>query len=649
MRSLNIKYISNRPNQEHLSFKIEPLESVELPNACCLDLETTGLIFNKNKILMVILGNSEIQYVIDYCSVDKGLLKEKMSKVQLFIGHNLSFDLPFLMYNKFDFDLDTIYDTMETELTLVKGTAHSVSLKNTVKRRLNIDTFDKGITIEFTLMNGDNPFFDDRHIKYAAEDILYLEDLTKEQLKFIVKYNQQELSDYNNNMVIVVSKMKVDGIFVNKDKWMKLYHTNLAKVDQLEVLMDNELARLGLKQRKKRVKERTLQADLFGIGTDVCNKNLDNINYSSSDQIKDIFKFFGQPIPTAKKKKKGGTYEDTDTTGIKELEEYILNRPKSILKDFLLTLLGYKVLKKRISSFGKEFMAKHLDDFSKVHPSYLVNRTATGRLASRNPNAQNIPRVKDYRECFEAEGDNLLWTCDLGSAELRILASLADDKKMKELYNNGEDLHSYLATPVYRYIFNDNTVTITKKTHPDFRNSMKTINFGIAYGASGSKVAKVLDISKQKGEVVLKIMRGEIPSAFEFLEKQEHTAQTVGKIIFEEKWNQVRYFEAILKGGIELTPSKKAGVGREGKNVALQGINSQMIKLAMVNIYRYICERSLKSKIVLSVHDELVIEFPPEEIEHTDIFEKIMIESSNYFLDGVEMEVEKNIGKCWDK
>jgi DNA polymerase-1 len=340
--------------------------------------------------------------------------------------------------------------------------------------------------------------------------------------------------------------------------------------------------------------------------------------------------------------------ESKDTTGANELAEYLLEHPTSPIKDFLVLLLEYKIIKKRISTYGREFLIQHCDDNNKIHPTYRVNRTATGRLSSSEPNAQNIPNKKEFRSCFIGENDNLLWTADLSSAELRILASLSDDETLKKLFRDGEDLHSYLATPVLRYLSGDKEVTVTKKTHPEFRTTMKTVNFSLVYGASATKVGKVLNVSKQKAERVLEILKSVIPNALTYLERQEIKGQTHGKIVFDEIWNQARYFEPVLKKE-NVSREKMAGIGREAKNAAIQGVNSQMLKFAMVNIFNYLRENKLKSRMAINVHDELVVETFPDEIEHCEQFERILISSSNYFLSGVEMQVESNLGKEWSK
>lgn len=650
--SKQILFVSERSLP--VSFETIPLEQVSLSDTSTLDLETTGLVFNYHKILLVILSNEQYVYVVDYNFVRRSDLFDKMSNVKLFLGHNLSFDLPFLIEEGFTIRTGQVYDTMETELTLVKGTKESVSLLNTLKRRLGIDVLDKSITEEFTYMSVNNCYFEDRHIRYAGEDVLYLEQIRDKQMNFVRANNQEELVQLNNNMVVVASYMKFYGMYINVEKWMAIYYENLKKCDQIEVELDKELALLGLEQ-KKRVKQRTVQLDAFDVlkGEDIVNKNLNHINYGSPDQIKNIFRYFNEPIPKATKKVKGVS-EEKETTGTGELEQFLIRRPNSKLAPFIKKLIEYRVYQKRVSTYGKSFIEEHVSKKTgRIHPDFKINRTATGRLSSNNPNAQNIPALKEYRECFEGQGENLIYTCDLSSAELRILASLSSDTTLQKLYRDGEDLHGYLATPVYRYLFNDKTAVVDKKNHSDFRNRMKSVNFGIAYGASGSKVAQVLNIEKGKGDHVLDIISEVIPNAFNFLEEQRQVGMEVGIITFDDIYNQKRYFEKVVRRGrgedVMISASELAGYGREAMNCRLQGVNGQMIKLALVTIFDYICDKGLKSRIISSVHDEIVIEVDPNEKEHCDFYRKAMIECSNYFLRGVEMEVEDKLLKVWSK
>lgn len=634
---MNIIFVTEREHP-HISFTKIGLEQAEFPLYSALDLETTGLIFNKDEILLVVLGNKDVQYVIDWCSVDKELLFYKMANISKFIGHNLSFDLPWLISRGHNFYTGQIYDTMEAELTLIKGTAHSVSLKETVKRRLNIDTFDKGITKEFTFMNRNDPFFEDRHIEYAAKDIIYLEDVRVEQENYLAKYGQQELTAYNNDMVIVTSYMKVAGMYVDKEQWMKLYYENLRRADQLEVELDEELNKLGLRQ-KKRVKQRTLQTDISGGAIDVVNKNINNINYSSPAQIVDIFRSLKQPIPKS-------TKEDKNSIGTPTLQQYLIDRPDTPLKNFINKLIEYKDLSKKCNAFGKSWLEDFVDSDSRVRAQFKINRTTTGRLSCSDPNLQQIPADQRYRSCFVGEGDNLIWGADLSGAELKILASLSGDTVMLDLIKNNGDIHGYAATKVLRYLSGDETIIVDKNNNKDFRTKMKNVIFGLSYGASPNKIAELLDISKYRAEEVYKILKNTFPQTFEYLEKVASFGVSNGYVTFEKKWNGRRWFPEMFG---TYNNSQKSAVERYCKNSPIQGTNAVMIKKAMVDIFKYLEQNNLKSKLIASVHDEILIEVVPEEVEHCNTFEKIMLEASNYFLDGVEMEVESYVEKYWKK
>lgn len=634
---MNIIFVTERDCPQ-VSFTKKKLRDVTFPTYSALDLETTGLIFNKDEVLLVVLGDKDVQYVIDWCSVNKLILYQKMGKIKRFIGHNLSFDLPWLIERGLDFYTGQIYDTMETELTLIKGTAHSVSLKETVKRRLGIDTFDKGITKEFTFMNRNDPFFEDRHIEYAAKDIVYLDGVRVQQENYLSKYGQKELTSYNNDMVIVTSYMKVAGMYVDKEQWMKLYYENLRRADQLEVELDEELNKLGLKQ-KKRVKQRTLQTDIL-VGTiDVVNKNINNINYSSPAQIVDIFRSLKQPIPKSAK-------EDKNSIGTPTLQQYLIDRPDTPLKNFIIKLIEYKDLSKKCNAFGKSWLEDFVDQDSRVRAQFKINRTTTGRLSCSDPNLQQIPADQRYRSCFIGEEDNLIWGADLSGAELKILASLSGDTVMLDLIKNNGDIHGYAATKVLRYLSGDESIIVDKNNNKDFRTKMKNVIFGLSYGASPNKIAELLDISKFKAEEVYKILKNTFPQTFEYLEKVASFGVSNGYVTFEKKWNGRRWFPEMFG---TYNNSQKSAVERYCKNSPIQGTNAVMIKKAMVALHKYIEENNLKSKLIASVHDEILIEVDKDEVEHCGTFEKIMLEASNYFLDGVEMEVESYVEKYWKK
>lgn len=636
----NIIFISDRVSP-HITFKKESLTNIELPLVSCLDLETTGLKFNVDEILLVILGDENVQYVVDYLFVDHDVLKEKMSKVSLFIGHNLSFDLPFLIERGFSFNTGQIYDTMESELSLVKGTSKSVSLQNTTERRLNFTPYDKGLTIVFTTLSKTNPHFTDSLIEYGATDILYLKQIKQVQEQFLDKFNQRELAYLNNDMTVVVSYMKVRGIKVDVSKWLALQRENERQVDQLEILMDDELNKVGLKQ-KKRVKRRDLQTDIFGGGTVGVNKNVNNINYSSSSQVIGVFSSLGQKIPKSAK-------EDKNSMGEATLQQYLINNEKTILKPFIEHLIEYKKVSKRTTSFGKDWIDKFVDSDGRVRATLKINRTATGRFSCTDPNLQQIPAVQSYRDCFVASDDYVIWGADYSGAELKILASLSKDTTMLQILGEGGDLHGYAATKVLRYLKNDDSLIVDKNNNKDFRTKMKNVIFGLIYGAGVSKIAELLDISKIKAESVYKILSETFPQAFDYLEKIAKFGVDNGYVVINDRYNQRRWFEKAFSG--TFTSADKSAVERYCKNTPIQGTNGEMMKLAMSQMFNYLRSNNIDGHLLMTIHDEVLVEINKKEnVEQvTSDLKNIMLTCGNYFLDGIKMEVEDYIDTKWVK
>jgi DNA polymerase I-like protein with 3'-5' exonuclease and polymerase domains len=636
-----IYFVTSR-KLDDVSFPRIDLAQINLPKTCCLDLETTGLIFNKHQILLVVLGNKAIQYVVDYLFVDKDLLKQKMSGVRTFIGHNLSFDLPFLINEGFDFNTDQIYDTLETELTLVKGTSESVSLTNTTKRRLNIEPYDKGLTILFTYLSKDYPLFTDSLIEYAATDILHLEDIRDEQMRFIEKYKQEKLTKYNNDLVVVTSYMKVRGIKVNKLKWIDLYYKNLRRADELELLMDEELSVVGLKQ-KKRVKQRTIQLDLLGGGVDVENKNTQNINYGSPAQIVEIFNALRLPTPKSAK-------EDKKSIGRATLQQYLISYQNTPLKKFIEHLLEYKEVSKRASSFGKKWYEENVDSDGKVRASLKINRTTTGRFSSSSPNLQQIPSSQDYRDCFVASEGYVIWGADYSGAELKILASLSKDEKMLEILSTGAELHGYAATQVLRYLKKDSTLVVDKNNNKEFRGKIKNVIFGLVYGASSNKISELLDISKDKGEEVFKILKKTFPQAFDYLEKVAIFGVENGYVLANNIFNQRRWFPEVFSCK-KLTGSQSSAIERYCKNTPIQATNSNMMKVAMVEMFEFIRVNNIDAHLLMTIHDEILVEINKnEQVELiAQQLKGIMLSSADMFLDGIKMEVEDYLSTNWTK
>jgi len=799
---VNIIFVSDTPSKHFVTYptidfgafntQFDELRSNERTLQVILDLETTGLTFNKNETLLIALApyDLSVYYVIDWVSVFKSSydlsMFQRSLKDCMIYGHNLGFDLPFMMERGFSFKPDHIYDTMIVEQTLVKGTMLSVSLLNTIDRRCKVRPLDKEIRKEFPLMSPVHPTFSDRHIKYACEDLAWIPQIEQEQLSYVHKYNQLELIQLNNKMVYVNAKMKVAGMPVNEEKWMSLYRDHIKRADELEVELDEELNKIGLKQRK-RLKERTTQLGINDTEVERVNKNIGNINYGSSSQLLDIFYTLGIPRPRKDK-------EDKDSMGEASVRQYMIERKKSIIIPFLNKLLEYKDVSKRANTFGKRWIDEHLDSDGKIRADFKINSTTTGRMSCieenqlvitnygykkikdiesdhhkvltidsegkftyqkveavlrrgfkflykikfntsflsiftsilatgdhrirlndgitwkrvdelvagdilfgsevlndyekrfskkhivvnkieeygydmtydlsvennhnffasgvnvhncSSPNLQQIPRLAQFRQCFEAPSGYKMWTADYASAELRIMASLSGDAVMLDLLAKDADLHGYCATKVYRYLYNDPEAIVDKKNHTEFRTAMKNVIFGLSYGAGIGKIAELLDISKSRAEEVYKLLFDIFPSAFAFLESNADIGGRNGYIVFDDVLNQIRWFPELLNGNRSKTNISIAQ--RASKNSPIQGVNGQMVKKALVDIDRYIEEKELSSHIISTVHDEIVVLVAEGEEEHCDNFGKLMRDAGSYFLKGIEMGIESELANSWSK
>jgi len=645
---MNIIFVSNSPSKHFVTYP-----TISLEQFCwefnwnkkkwLLDLETTGLTFNKNQMLLIALAPDDLSsyYAIDWVSVKDSLLWKyfvQEFKELNFTGHNLGFDLPFMLERGFEFRPNNIYDTMIVEQTLTKGTMESVSLQNTIGRRCKTFPLDKSIRMEFPLMSPTSPSFADRHIKYACEDLEWIPKIVVEQKKYLDKYDQNKLVELNNKMVYVNAKMKVAGMPVDRDKWIDLYHSNIKEADRLEVDLDQELIKIGLPQRK-RVKQRSVQLSIVG-DIDVVNKNLGNINFGSPSQLLDIFYALNLPRPTKSR-------EDKDSMGEASVKQYMIKHKTSPIIPFLTKLLEYKNLSKKANTFGKKWIEKHLEDDGRVRSSFKINTTVTGRLSSNSPNLQQIPSDKAFRQCFVAPDGYKVWTADYSSAELRIMASLSGDVVMLDLIRRGADLHGYVATRVYRYLFDDPDAVVDKKNHTEFRTAIKNVIFGLSYGAGVGKIGELLDISKARAENVYDLLCDIFPQAFEMLEKNGMFAVQNGYIVFDKILNQRRWFGEILKGNKNKTVT--SSVMRQAKNAPIQGVNGQMVKEALCIVDSYIESHNLESHIVASVHDEIVILVRDGEESHCETFHRLMVDAGSMYLVDIEMGVDSGIDSSWNK
>ena len=253
----------------------------------------------------------------------------------------------------------------------------------------------------------------------------------------------------------------------------------------------------------------------------------------------------------------------------------------------------------------------------RVHTSYNQTIAATGRLSSSDPNLQNIPirtaLGNEIRKAFVAHKGNILLSADYSQVELRIVASLADDEKMIEAFKSGEDIHARTAA----FMFDVPIDEVTK----DMRSSAKEVNFGVLYGMGAWGLASRRKISREKARDFIERYFNVYQGVFEFLEHTRVTAQEQGYV--ETLMGRKRYLPEIYSGMRQV----RASAERMAVNFPVQGTAADILKIAMIEIYKKLPTVSQKSRMILQVHDELVFEVPEADAKQVARFVKQEMES----------------------
>src|SRR5699024_6017835 len=265
-------------------------------------------------------------------------------------------------------------------------------------------------------------------------------------------------------------------------------------------------------------------------------------------------------------------------------------------------ILRYRSLKKLTTTYI-DGLIKLIGEDGKIHSTFNQNITATGRISSTDPNLQNIPiRTEEgrlIRRAFVAEENHYLLDGDYSQIELRVLAHLADDEVMIEAFKNDADIHTKTASEVFHVEMDEVT--------PLQRSNAKAVNFGIVYGISDYGLSKDLEISRAE--------------AREYIDKYKATYPGIKKYMDDivEDGKENGYVETIMhrRRYIPELSSKNFNIRGFGERVALntpiQGSAADIIKIAMVRVFEKLRKGNYKSKLLLQVHDELIIEAPEEE------------------------------------
>ena len=514
------------------------------------------------------------------------------------VGQNIKFDFIILKAN--GIEINPVEDTMLISYTLDAGTnRHNLDLLSEI--HLN----HKTISYKELVGSGKNKlnFSDidiDKATEYAAEDAdvtLRLYNYLKERLDN-EKLNKIYES-FEKPMIKLLSTLEFNGI----------------KVDDLYLKKLSKKFEEKLKKIEKEIY--SIAGKEFNIGSP---KQLGEIIYN---ELK---------IAKLKKTKKGSL-----ATSANILEDLALTGHK-----FPKLILEWRQVFKLKNTYS-DALQDHISKKTKrVHTSFLLAATNTGRLASSDPNLQNIPIKsedgREIRKAFIADKKNILISADYNQIEMRILADMADVKELKKAFKNNEDIHSLTASQVFN-------VPI-KKVNDDLRRKAKTINFGIIYGITQYGLAKQISVTNQEALDFINSYFKKFPEIKDYMSSTINTCRRKGYVcnIFGRKIH--------LKGINDKNFNIRSFQERAAINAPIQGSAADIIRLAMIKINKLIEDdkNKLNTKMLLQIHDELIFECL--EKEETDIKKTIKeammsISSSEYHKFSIPLEVNVNSGYNW--
>ncbi len=363
---------------------------------------------------------------------------------------------------------------------------------------------------------------------------------------------------------------------------------------------------------------------LADIEEEIYNLAGEPFNIASPRQVGDIL--FGKlKIVDKPKKTKTGQYVTSE-----DVLAQLQNR-HPIVKN----ILQHRGLKKLLSTYIDALPSLVNPRSGKIHTSYNQTVTATGRLSSSNPNLQNIPirdeDGKEVRKAFVPDDGCMFLSADYSQIELRIMAHLSGDKNMIEDFRSGYDIHAATAAKIYKKPIEE----VTK----DERRKAKTANFGIIYGISVFGLAERMNVDRREAKELIDNYFETYKGVYDYIEKCKQEAKANGYVetIFHRKryLPDINSHNAVVRGYAE----------RNAVNAPIQGSAADIIKVAMINIYRRMKAENMRSTMILQVHDELNFNIVPSE---RDAMQKLVLEEmQNAFAMSVPLVADYGWGNNW--
>lgn len=430
-----------------------------------------------------------------------------------------------------------------------------------------------------------------------------------------------------------------DTAYIELDKRIKKEKKLLWLYEQVEhplITVTNAMSLRGMRMDRKYLESfsKKITQQLADLEKEIVDLAGEQFNVNSPKQLSQVlFEKLALPTKGLKKRKDGLYSTDVDT-----LNKFVDVHP------IIQKMLDYRESEKLRSTYIDAWLGL-LDENDELHPTFILSGATTGRFASTNPSVQNIPvkgeTGKEIRKAFIARPGYTLVAFDYSQIELRVVAILSQDPVLIDVFNNGQDIHSEVASRVYNVPANE----VTK----DMRRRAKVINFGILYGMGSTALGREMGISRNEAKAVIDTYFSRFPKVAQYIESVLVFARKTGYT--ETLFGRRRYI-ANIKSNI---PFLRAMAERMAGNAPIQGTaTADLIRIAMKNIWNMLEKEKLEKDVypILQIHDELVFEIKDELVDSASkkirqIMEKPIDEE---FLDGkksVPILTDMHTGKNW--
>jgi len=548
---------------------VEYLHSLNSEKTLAIDLETNSLDVNKANIIGISLSNSNQAYYLPFKSPDNELSQTDQNKV-LKALNELCMD--------------------ESILKIF----HNAKYDCVILKRFNVNTvsFQDTLLMSFFINNG--------LTKHNLEDLYYYYfGEEKEKFKDVIKNeSKRKYKDFSEVPLELATNYAAHDAYATHQLYEALQEQISQNsdsyiyydIDKKLSLVLQEVEKNGCKIDLKFLTklEKDLNKEIEKIESKIFKIAGEEFNIGSPKQLTEIFKKLDVKVT---KKTKAGDFQ-TNVKVLEQLESEGVEIASHILK--------WRQYSKLVSTYTSS-LAEHADDNDRVHSTFNIAATITGRLSSSEPNLQNIPiRTeigKKIRTAFIAEKGHELYSFDYSQIELRVLCEACEDPNLLKAFQEDQDIHQSTG----QLVFNK------KEINDNDRRMAKIINFGIIYGISQYGLAKQLGVSNAEAKLFIDNYFQKFPNINDYMNATTEKAKKLGYV--ENLFGRKSYIKDINAKNFML----RSFAERQAINAPIQGTASDLIKIAMLDIQKYLEINKCKSKMTSQVHDELLFEIHEKE------------------------------------